>query len=210
MEAPRLATFVQTVPGRELVLAGLEQSLRESDVGEDYTVVEHPPGVSVAEFFLDVLRTMASSDAELLLRLEDDALVNRHLRHNLTHWAPVGDEDFGAGWIYSPALTSCDVTHKRRLRVKPRQRIIGGGVGILFRRSDMPWMIEGCERWFGEKGGDAMDYAVSDAVYRAERQLYLHDPPLVEHRITKSSLGHPMWPSQCTQGAFKLNWRCPA
>jgi len=208
MEAPGLATFVQTVPGRELVLAGLEQSLRESDAG-DYTVVAHPPGLTVAEFFLALLRTMATSDAELLLRLEDDALVNRHLRHNLTHWAAVAQADFGAGWVYSPALTSCDVTHGRRLQTKLRRRIIGGGVGILFRRSDMPWMIAGCERWFEEKGGDAMDYAVSDTVYRAGRQLYLHDPPLVEHRMVISALGHVVWPYHCTQGAFRRDWRRP-
>lgn len=203
-----IGVYIQTVPGREAVLAGLEQSLQQSDVGRDYTVLQHQPGETVAEFFVRLLRTMSGSHRKLVLRLEDDALVNRHLVHNCTTWEMARQDDFGVGWLYSPPMSVLDYIYQRRVNNPWRKRLVCGCVGTLFRTADLPWIIEGCERWFAQKGGDAMDFAISSAVYDAGRLLYLHDPPIVEHRTeVKSSLGHAIWPEHSTCGTFRPEWR---
>ena len=209
MTTPSLGVFVQSHAGREPVLNGLRASLEASDVGTDYRVMMHPSGRTVVEHFLDVLGAMRDSDADLVLRLEDDALVNRHLRHNLTTWPAVHRPDFGAGWAMSPPLSVLDWIYRKRVHNPARKRLIPICVAVMFWRRDMDWVIDGCQRWFARHGGDAMDFAMSAAAHDAGRKNYLHDPCLADHRIlgVASTLRHNHKSSDTAAGAYRETWK---
>lgn len=203
----KLETFIQTCKARrDSVCAELERSLERSDVSS-VRVMENPAGQGVADFFLDVMKEMARSSAEIVLRLEDDAQVNSHLEYNILSWQALDQDDFGVGWLYSPPFSILDYIYRMRPKVV-RKRYVCGAVGTLFRTRDLPWIIEGCEDWFGSRGGNAMDLAISAAVHDAKRLLYVHWPPIVEHRTqVKSSLGHFIRAEHCTMGMFSDSWR---
>lgn len=211
-----LDVFVQTHPGREPVLDGLRESLEASDVGTDYRVMIHPEGNTVVEHFLGVLTAMRDSQADLVLRLEDDSLTNRHLKHNLTTWPAIHQPDFGAGWAMSPPLSIHDIIFQKRCdNPVRRKRLIPVCVAVMFWRKDMDWVIAGCEKWFREQGGNAMDFAMSDAVASAGKLNYLHDPCLAEHRMhVPSTLAHTIKSADTARGIYKEQWRrtvpCPA
>lgn len=206
---PSLGVFVQTHAGREPVLNGLRASLEASDVGSDYQVMVHPPGQSVVEHFFGVLAAMRDAKTDLVLRLEDDAVLNRHLRHNLTTWPAIHRPDFGAGWAMSPPLSVLDWIYRKRVHNPARKRLIPICVAVMFWRRDMDWVIAGCERWFAERGGNAMDFAMSAAVHDRGRRNYLHDPCVADHRIlgVASTLAHPHKSSSTAAGAYSPTWR---
>ncbi len=206
---PTLGVFVQTHAGREPVLSGLRNSLEASDVGSDYQVLVHPPGRSVVEHFHGVLAAMRDSDCDLVLRLEDDAVLNRHLRHNLTTWPAIHRPDFGAGWAMSPPLSVLDWIYHRRCRNPATKRLIPICVAVMFWRRDMDWIIAGCERWFDRHGGNAMDFALSAAVHDQGKKNYLHEPCVADHRIlgVASTLSHAHKSSSTAAGAYSPTWR---
>jgi len=207
--APTLGVFVQSHEARAPVLDGLRASLEASDVGLDYRVMLHPSGLTVAEHFLGVLGAMRDSDADLVLRLEDDALVNRHLRHNLTTWPAVHRPDFGAGWAMSPPLSIHDIIFQKRCdNPVRRKRLIPICVAVMFWRRDMDWIIAGSEKWFRERGGNAMDFALSAAVHDAAKLNYLHDPCIAEHRMqVPSTLRHTIKSHDTSRGIYREQWR---
>lgn len=209
MSAPSLGVFVQTHSGRGEVLGGLRASLEASDVGAAYEVIVHPPGVTVVEHFMGVLRAMRDSDTDLVLRLEDDALVNRHLRHNLTTWPAIYAANFGAGWAMSPPLNVLDWIYQNRVHNPARKRLIPVCVAVMFWRKDMDWIIDGCEGWFSRHGGDAMDFAMSTAVHDRPKKNYLHVPCLAEHRIVgvPSTLRHHHKSIETAAGLYKEHWK---
>jgi hypothetical protein len=204
-----LGIFVQSHAGREPVLNGLRSSLEASDVGIEYTVMMHPPGHTVVEHFLAVLAAMRDADTDLVLRLEDDAVVNRHVRHNLTTWPAIHRPDFGAGWAMSPPLSVLDWIYRKRVRNPSRKRLIPVCAAVMFWRRDMEWVIAGCERWFAHHGGNAMDFAMSAAVHDEKKQNYLHDPCVADHRVLgiASTLSHTHKSSSTAAGAYNQNWK---
>jgi len=207
--APTLGVFIQSHAGREPVLRGLQASLEASDVGTDYRVMMHPEGQTVVEHFFGVLHAMRDSDTDLVLRLEDDALVNRHLRHNLTTWPAIHRPDFGAGWAMSPPLSIHDIIFQKRCdNPVRRKRLIPICVAVMFWRRDMESVIEGCKRWFQQRGGNAMDFALSTAVVDSGRLNYLHDPCIAEHRMqVPSTLNHTIKSADTARGIYRPEWR---
>lgn len=206
---PTLGVFIQSHAGRTSVLQGLRNSLESSDVGAGYQVLLHPPKQTVVEHFLNVLRAMRDSDSDLVLRLEDDALVNRHLLHNLTTWPAIHRPDFGAGWAMSPPLSVLDWIYRKRVDNPSRKRLIPICVAVMFWRKDLDWVIDGCSSWFAKHGGDAMDFAMSNAVHERRLMNYLHDPCLAEHRIhgVPSTLRHHHKSSETAAGAYQEAWK---
>lgn len=206
-----LGIFIQTHPPRAEVLKGLEESLRASDVGEQYVVCQQRPEHGAVAHFFRVLEEMRDSCADLVVRLEDDAVVGRHFRHNVTTWPALHASDFGAGWAMSPPLGYHDVIYKRRCDNPVRKRMyIPVSVAVAFWRRDMEWVIRGCHRWFDRHGGDAMDFAFCEAVRLAGKLNYLADPALAEHRINvASTMKHQHKSSSTTCGTYKPDWRRP-
>ncbi len=203
---------VQTVAGRENVLRKTRRSIENSDIGADYQVLLQPPDATAREHFLGILDRMQTASSELVLRLEDDALVNRHILHNVRTWRAPADKRFGAGWMFGSwhllRKNPLDIIYNRR----PDIWVTGShaSVGVLLRTRDVEWIRAGCERYFAETPGPlAQDMALSDAVFKAGKMICVHNPPLVEHRLdVPSSLGHPHNAlDHSTRGLFDPAWK---
>ncbi len=204
--------FIQTLAPRAEVCRVLQDSLEASDWGSEYQLCVQRPEHDVVKHFFRVLEEMRDASADLVVRLEDDALVGKHFRHNLLTWPALHAPDFGAGWGYSPPLNVHDVYYKRRCDNPVRGRMyIPGCVAMVFWRKDMDWVIEGCRKWFEQHGGDAMDFAICEAVRLAGKLNYLADPALAEHRHqVLSALGHQHKGSTSTTlGIYRHDWKRP-
>jgi hypothetical protein len=199
--------FVLAAPGRDVAHERLRASLRESDVGENYVWCENPPGVDKVEHWSSTFARMAESDHEMVILLEDDALVNRHLISNVETWRWPRDEKFGAGWLYSPgaykAGTDCWYTGAQPLWY--------GTVGVLYWKRDVIAIHKAACAWMHSQKSEAWDWAVAWAVHHHGKKIRQHGPPLVEHQLdVPSTLGHNAqhcWANATTRGTFRGEWR---
>ena len=200
--------FVLAAPGRVVAHERLRASLAESDVG-DYRWCEHPPGLSVLEHWSETFLKMADAESDLVILLEDDALVNRHIIENVESWCwPHDRKRFGAGWLYSPGgfHAGHDCWYSKR--------IWHGSVGVLYWRDQVRAIHDSARDWMLTHG-PAIDFAVSQAVHVSGRKIRQHGPPLVEHQRSDvpSTLGHDAkhcWANATTRGTFRAEWRRPA
>ena len=92
-----VTVFVQTCPARRHLLHETASWVERSDIGKNYTVLEHQEGQPLKDFLWSVLTEMAHAPTQYVLRLEDDAIVGRHILHNTFLWQALKEEDFGAG-----------------------------------------------------------------------------------------------------------------
>lgn len=197
-----MITAVQSAPGRASWPA-TRASILGSDIGMDYVALINPADIGPREHFLNVLDFLAAAQTSLVLRLEDDVLVNKYITHNVKNWEAVNEPDFGVGWLFSPIAWA-----GRWPRCE-----LNGSMGLLFKTKDVPEIMDGARQWLDEhpsqKGQPHDDLAVAHAVWRMGKRIYIHDPPLVEHRIdVPSSIGNVHTAaSATTQGRFDLYWR---
>jgi hypothetical protein len=197
-----LEVFVWGIPDREPHHTLLRESLAASDVGE-VTWLFHPPGKTAWEHWEEVHRTAARSRADLVLLLEDDVIVNRHLRHNVETWGWPRDPEFAAGWLYN-----------------------AGG----YAQQDQ-W-YDGGSNWYGtcavlvspaRLGGfvdQAKELQVADnphwdncfcqAILK-NGKIRIHYPSLAEHLDElPSAVGNPPSPrARTSRGTFDRDWRRP-
>jgi len=214
---PTLAVFVQTIAGREKALAHTCAQLEASDVGTDYTVLTGEPGKSAREHLLAVLDVMGSSDADLVLRLEDDIDVAAHMRHNLTHWRELHDPRFGLGWAFSPGgvRTIIDYWHQRPGTSKWVSAPYGYSQAVLAWKRDLEALRAACTAWCAKTPGDAgQDLCLSAAAVAIGKLVCIHAPSQVEHRLDfGTTLKHPPNPLYGTsRGEFAkfAQWKRPA
>lgn len=209
----KLQAFVQTVPGRERALAQTLRSLRQSDLSEKPIVRVHPPGRTVRQFFLSVLREMTESSAELVVRFEDDVTVSAHIESNVLSWPELHDSRFGAGWLFAAAgsRTIIDYAYQRPGVSRWHRSWVHCSCAVLFWRRDLPGLIGDIERAVArehpEYGGQ--DKLIGQAVLEAGKQICVHVPSLVEHELGHgSSMGHPqIGLYDSARDGFKRSWR---
>lgn len=191
------------------MVKGLEKAVAQSDLKVSTTLVQQP-NVNPWQHFFDVLDAMCAADADYVIRLEDDAIINRHLRHNCLTWPAAHRPRFGAGWLYSAPRSSQDFTHHDR---KPRFRgsRLEGCVAVLFKRLTLVELLPRMRAWAKQNpAGYCYDFAISIPILDSGYEIWLHRPVIAEHnRHLKSAFGHVILPSHHTQGAFKPNWRRP-
>lgn len=199
-----IAVVVQTVVGREASLGRTLASLEASDVKE-WEVIRDEEG-NRPKILQRVLATLAESGARLGLRLEDDATVNRHLAHNLCTWDAPSDEEFGAGWLFSPGGVPGIWSYIRGSDHWGNRARMHGAAGCVFRVPDIAAIAAGVARWNSEYG-PAQDLALSAAIHAMGRKICFHNPCLVEHRLEPSTLGHVHGRMHTSLGAFRLDWR---
>lgn len=205
----RVEAFIQSVPKRQKVADRLAQQLRDSDI-DDFQVLMQEPDHDPWQHFWRVFEAMKNSSAELVIRLEDDALINPHLAHNSRTWPALRKGSFGCGWLYSPPTCPADYAHKARTRQPYRDKYLEGCVAVLFKREDLGWLVDAAKTWATRNPtGYCYDLAISWAVYQKRgKHLWLHDPPIVEHDSrTTSAFGHVIRGNNCTMGAFNRRFR---
>lgn len=193
----KLQTFVQTVPGREHALRHTLHWLGRSDLSAPPIVRTHPAGTTVRAFFLDVLREMAESDADLVLRCEDDITASAHLEANIQSWPELHDPRLGAGWLFAAAgaRTVIDHVYQRPGRCQWHRRWVHGSCAVLFWRRALPDLIQRIEHVIEREprldGGQ--DKLIGDAVVAQGKLICVHVPSLVEHELSLGSfMGHTL------------------
>jgi hypothetical protein len=204
----RVAGYVQAVEQRKPVAELLKETLYKS--GLDHTEVlyqkkEHNPW----DHFWRVFEAMAESDADLVIRFEDDARVGQHIKHNVVTWPVIRRPKFGCGWLYSCPSSVIDYIYHRRSNKPIRKRFIAGCVAVVFWRKDLAEIIPALKGWANRcPWGYAYDFCISGAMQDAGRELWFHNPPIVEHNSqVPSAFGHPRGPNQSTQGLYKAEYR---
>lgn len=211
-----VTVIVQSVAGRGVVWERSRASIEASDIGTDYEVMVHPPGITVLAHFRTIMERARQAPTRLVLFLEDDALVNRHILHNVTAWKDVDDIRFGVGWLLNPggaAFNILDYIYNRRADGRGRwlrRPYLHIAAGLLFRTADLAELLPHVYEWQEQQDGKLphTDLAVSQGVWRMGRHICVHAPSLVEHQCTTSKLGHAHQARHSTsRGTFQVHWR---
>lgn len=193
-------------PGREAAHARCFQSIEASDIGLNYHLCVNPPGMPKREHWRQTHELAAAAATELVLVLEDDCLVNRHILRNCASWKWPREKRYAAGWLYSPGglfggadTWYCKDTHWY------------GTVGVLYKRALLPQLVTRALHWMQNRKSDSWDCAISAAVLAGGWGLRVHGPPLVEHQLdapSKLNHHHTYW-FGTTRGHFKADWKRP-
>lgn len=189
-------------------------SLSASDVGE-VLVAEQPADVKPQAFLLDLLQRAYNTGADVVVRLEDDVEVNRHLLHNIKTWRALSDPKFGVGFL-SNADNYCPPTEVmpngcyRSLRAE-----VSAALGQVFLRPTLQALLPALGAHPDhlaalEKGTVNFDHLVSRACFELGLHAYIHFPALV--RETAFGRRHSAWGNtgpgrHPEQPDFAPNWK---
>jgi hypothetical protein len=180
-------------------IAEVKASIEASDIGTDYVWRVHPPGISIQEHLYASMRAGRDTGAELVLRFEDDVLVNRHILHNIRTWPALEDPRFGMGWLFDPAsMTGARMPHRTRGRKHGADywstEILPFSQAVLMRSADIDELIKHSMHYYKTRASydGEQDLALSYAALAMGKQIAVHSPSLTEHRIDEmpSQLGH--------------------
>jgi len=204
----RVAGYIQATEQRWRLADKLSRALSASDL-DHHELCMQPAGTNPWQSFFDVLEAMAASDADLVIRFEEDAIVNPFLKHNLVRWKAIGRPRFAQGWLYSPPTTVRDIIYRRRLDNPHRKPKLCGCVAVVFRRLDLIAVLPALRAWATDHPqGFAYDFCLSHVAFQERRELWLHDPPIVEHdRRQPSAFGHVIDQNCCTRDAYQPRFR---
>lgn len=137
---------------------------------------------------------------ELILFLEDDLAFNRHLRHNLTHWAPLqrwrpGDHFFGS--LYNPTIRELSRYENEAFFVADPEAVYGSQAFVLSAATARHLL----DRW-GDVPG-MQDIKMSRLAAQVT-PIHYHLPSLVQH------VGISVWGGIAhTAPDFNLEWKAP-
>jgi hypothetical protein len=202
---------VRAVPNRGAPWERSRRTIESSDIGTRYVRYVQPSNQTRREAYLSFMDWMAAVPTPLVLMLEDDALVNRHILHNLATWPAVHEPRFGAGWCMTPGgrRNIHDYIYRRNRTRWHDREYQHASVGVLLRAPDVPMLRARMVAWYEGRPGDLAhaDMALSSAVWRTGRRIALHSPSLVEHPLGPSTLGHPHTIHDTTRGHFSATYR---
>ncbi|OWK46607.1 hypothetical protein [Fimbriiglobus ruber] len=200
IRTPTFELHVLTCPGREAVLEETLASIARSDWHAVPTVHRDAHNLpdrraSMTKAARDLLTTAARGDSDYVLFFEDDVIVNRFLRHNLTKWNPIRWDFLLLGSLYQGGgedRPDCGFT------LYPAE-LLGGSQAIIIARRFLPTVLE---LWntHGDVMQDLRMYRTLEGIFP---QVMVHEPHLVQHRPVAST-----WdgrPHQST--SFNEDWR---
>lgn len=196
-------TIIFAAPGRDEAHTQLRRSIAESDLG-DVAMMLHPPEVSAWEHWEAVHRRAAAAKTPFVLVLEDDVLVNRHIRHNIETWEWKDHPSFGAGWLFNVGGYNdgqdCWLGQERWFCAQ----------GILYPTRRLPQYIkEVLARKRRERRirAGSWDSRIVASIRGFGLRIRVHGPPLVEHLDDlPSALGNARG-GRTTNGTFDAEWR---
>ena len=197
---------VFAAPGRDEAHRRCFASIEASDIGKNYQVSMHPPGVDRDDHWRATHELAAKATSEFVLVLEGDVFVNRFILENIASWRWKHNKDFGAGWVYRPGgyahMKDTWYVGMRPWAMTP---------GVLYKTASLPAVIESA--WAKMKGPKPMpwDCAAAWGVTENGKRIRVHAPSLVEHmNDVPSKLGNPNKSSLRTSGGtFREMWRRP-
>lgn len=194
----KISVFLQTCPQRRTDRLLTIESLKQSDVGDGFTVLEHPEGQDKRAFFRRVLETMADSGADYALRLEDDVIVNRHILHNLSTWGAIDDPLFGAGWLFVPeAALSVHFGTSRGTKYRALAEM-WAALAVVIPVKYVSVCLDELDR--SEKL--EQDLIMSRAVWKLSKRCFFHEPSLAENRDPPTAFGTKYLPGTTTKHLF--------
>lgn len=198
-----IEVFVFAARDRDRAHAKCFASIEASDIGTDYTVCEHPEGLTGREHWKATHERAAQAKSDFVVVLEDDVLVNRHILHNCRTWKWRWHSHFGAGWLFRPGgfrglhddWYPTAKWHCAQAILYPRA-LLGSLIGHAWHRMHQP-------------GRPCWDIAMSLAVWDAKRRIRMHGPSLVEHLVNEPSVaGNPQsYPARTSGGTYRADWR---
>jgi hypothetical protein len=177
----------------------LRASLDASDVAE-YEFVCHPPGVPFIEHWRNTHERAARAETDLVVVLEDDVIVNRHLAWNVGTWRWTWHPEFAAGWIYNPGGYAGQDTWYKGMPAW------FGTCGVVYRTAQLPMIID--RAYSKIQSSMAADLAVAEACHAFGR-IRVHYPALVEHPDdVPSFVGNAACSDMRTsRGSYREEWR---
>jgi len=222
VDPSKLLIWVHTWHGRDDLRGTTLRSLDASDAKGMYKIKRQPPGVDRDDFYMTTLREMCSDETvEWMLRIEDDAVVSKHIVHNVCCWSATQHELFGAGWLSVTSEMVRDASHVAShggflTREFPEAHFAGGvlmrtsflaGVLPLVRRrlslgeyrDSTPTEVRNVPRRF------APGCALSNAVWNSGRRVFFHSPSIVAIDMTIQTYHGK--PSVQWDQPYNENWR---
>lgn len=195
--SPDLFVWVQTSKHRDpsAALANIEAS----DIGTDYLRIHDDNDwpdfdalqVWWKEQWFSIAEQAKASGCRYVLRLEDDIVVNRHIRHNVLTWPALQQDDFGYGTLFCPdywgfggALLQIDKDLTAR-----RGDLSEGAQGQVLKTEHILETIQQTDEARNRDGQIvplSFDWSVSRAAAQLGRTSYVHLPALVN--VTEISL----------------------
>lgn len=203
---PSLALHVLAAAHRPEAHERLRASLAASDAAAVPTTWHyHPEGLTVREHLLASYdRIGAAPGGDLVLVLEDDAVVGQHLAHNVQTWSEPWQPSFAAGWVYNPggyAQRDCWFADGNQWY---------GTVAVVYRARTVAPLAEELRRRKPGKG-QCFDNELSLALLAGFGAIRVAYPSLVEHPDDLPSavgnnraLGHV---SRNSGGTFRADYR---
>jgi hypothetical protein len=198
-----ISVVVFAAPGRDVAHERTFASIHASDIGRNYIVSMHETGVERDEHWRRTHMLAAAQPTDLVLVLEDDVLVNRHILANIASWRWPLRPEFGAGWVYNPGRYSTkDVWYRgpRAWAMTP---------GVVYKTASLPRQVDLA---MGKmQAGMPWDCAIAWAVHDAGRRIRVHYPSLVEHQNdVPSKLGNPSKSVlRTSRGTYDETWQRP-
>jgi hypothetical protein len=201
---PTLAVHVLAARIRPEAHDRLRASLAASDAADLETRWHvHPLGMTVREHLLAAYEAIAEEPGgDLVLVLEDDAVVGKHIAHNIRTWREPWQRSFAAGWVYNPggyAQRDCWFADGSQWY---------GTVAVVYRRRTLKALVQ--ELRSRPTPQRCFDNELSAAILRALGSIRVAYPSLVEHYDNLPSvvgthcLGHP---SRTSGGTFRADYR---
>jgi hypothetical protein len=178
-------------PEREELRQQTLKNLAATDWGDEPVFIQIDGGNSDCRqerqkqtAFLALERSLKFT-TDYILFLEDDLEFNRHLRHNLKRWKPLGDGEITLAGLYNPGLPelACDPKHHCSL-ISPAA--VFGSQAFILAVPTVEYLVA---HWNEEDG--MQDLKMSGLAGRLTKVFYYHAPSLVQHTGTQSVWGGP-------------------
>lgn len=215
----KIVSTMITCPARDELCAQSLASLAASDWGEIPFILRDDESGSSERTRVYTLRALEwflrETDADILLFLEDDILLNVHLRWNVEHWEPLLDGSLWLGTLYSPRQPDKDDGYSdgSRWRGKGKNYALGTGAygaqAFVISRPGAEIITRGwAQAGTPEHPPDRCpsDFKMVFPIAGAGHYVHYHVPSLVQHVgilsiwNTSGMVFHEAWD-------FDPNWR---
>lgn len=211
----QLFVWVQTCKHRDPTDA--LNNIERSDIGTDYTRIhddnDWPSPEALQAWWMRQWIRLAEEakkrGCDWMLRLEDDIVVNRHIRYNVLKWPALREQVFGYGTLFCIDSWPPSIFHKYSPNLYTlRTPHIAGAQGQVLPTSKVPEIIE--KTLETKDLPVSFDSSISSAVSALGLENFVHIPALVNvsEAHQKSTLSEVSCATESTK-SFAPRWKRP-